>query len=250
MNDRARKRKVSLMLSAKRLKHIKLIPGDPKYDDNLHFMMPFFQLFEQRFGLSSSNLFMYFATGNMFWITDQFRAIDFDDWCRCLHKMSFMTVSGLSYRLQELQKENTAYATLICNLAQSVYLCLLYWYLEPSMLLEFIREASMNKSKYIDILSIHDLCHIRDWITIPTDDYHGFLHKGASAQVFSRTYEDLLLHQIDPYTAPCCSIPLKMICGFFRRMIIRPVIDGQEIDEQNDKQNDVILKTLTSICLR
>ena len=204
--------------------------------------MSYFRLFSNRFGMSSSCLYNYFYTGDILFINHGFRAYDFDDWCRCLHKMSFMTVTGLSYRLQKLQNANTPYNNLIYNLAQSVYLCLLYWYVKPDMLLEFIRKASMSKSKYIDILSVYDLCHIREWISIPTGSFFTWntLHKGACAQVFSSTFDAIMLHRIDLYVPPCCTIP--NVCMYFKKMwLARSAIKGKKVDME---KVDVIMKTL------
>jgi hypothetical protein len=111
------------------------------------------------------------------------------------------------------------------------------------MLQEFIRKASMNKSKYIDILSVHDLCHISSWMTIPTEPYYftNFMHKGGAAKVFSTTFKDVSRHKIDLYAAPCCSIT-SSVCDYFRRMLTKHVITGKEVDQE---KLNVILKTLS-----
>ena len=195
-----------LMRSAKHLKRMTLAASDPRYEHKLIFIMPFLRLFSPSMGLSSKNLWTALTYRDASYVRRGFHAMDFDDWCRCLHKMSLFPIPVLADCLRTLQKTDIIYACLIHNLAQSVYLCLLYWAVSPHILQEFARRASLHNSKYVDVLTIDNLCTPKDWTTVPSTPILWQRHASSCAHVFSSTYKALLKFEFEPIAYQCCSV--------------------------------------------
>ena len=217
------------MREAKRLKRMTFNHADPNLEQKIAHILPYLKLFSPRMGLSSEDLFMTLCTGDARYARCQ--ANDFDDWCRCLHKMSLFPASVLAKCLRHLQQTNRFYACLLHNLSHSVYICLLYWCVPPHVLKELVRRASLNKSKYIEVLTVDNVCSIKDWTTVPSMPRRWSMHSASCAQVFSDAYGSLVRYEIEPFARVCCSIVPKFF-GLKRAWGRRSVVLGQkDIDD-------------------
>ena len=224
---------LEMLGEAKRLKRLTLTHTDPNYVGKLQLLLPFLRRFSRRMGMSSASLSMALCHRDARYAQDGFHAMDFDDWCRCLHKMSLFPLPCLANCLRALQRTDHVYARLIHNLAQSVYICLLYWCVPPQVLSELARRASLNESECVEALTVDDLCTAKDWTIVPSRSYRWSMHAPAFARVFETTYDMLVRVEIEPYARPCCSL---MPCpGLLRRLWRRRnVMSGQRVDAFED----------------
>ena len=227
---------VEVMRKAKRLKRMTFTHTDPNLQQKLAQIHPFLKRFSPRMGLSSEDLFTTLCTGDARYA--RFQAIDFDDWCRCLHKMSLFPTSVLEKCLCQLQQTNHFYARLLHNLSHSVYICLLYWCVPPHFLSEMVRRASLNKSKYIELLTVDNVCTIQDWTTVPSMSWPWSMHSASCAQVFSKAYDSLVRYEMEPFARVCCSIVPKF-SRLKRAWDRRSVVLGQRIDIEKLHSDDL-----------
>lgn len=225
---------LGLLSEAKRLKRMTLPPEDPNYEDKLHLLLPFLNRFSESMGMSSASLSMALRHRDARYAHHGFHASDFDDWCRCLHKMSLVPVPCLADCLRALQKTDHQYARLIHNLAQSVYVCLLYWCVPPQVLVELARRASLNQRKCVEALTVNDLCTAKDWTIVPPSHFYPWsIHPPALARVFETTYETLGRVEMEPHATPCCSLVPK--CPrLLGRLWRRHVVSGRRVDALED----------------
>ena len=236
---------LGLLGEAKRLKRMTLTPMDSNYENKLDLLLPFLKRFSPRMGMSSCALSMALCHRDVRYAQHGFHAMDFDDWCRCLHKMSLFPLPCLANCLCALQRTDHKYACLIHNLAQSVYICLLYWCVPPQVLSELARRASFNESKCVEALTVDDLCTAKDWTIVPSGSYLWSMHAPAFARVFDTTYDTLVRVEIEPYARPCCSLAPKcprLLGRLWRR---RNAVSGQRVDGFEDAFKRLKLGELT-----
>ena len=192
-------------------------------------------------GLSSTALWTSLYHGDLRY-AKQSHALDFDDWCRCLHKMSLFPVSVLAKGLRDLQTTDPAYAFLLFNLAQSVYICLLYWCVPVHALTELCRRASLGRAEYAELLTVNGMCTAKDWSIVPSRTFPWHRHNPSCARVFCDSYRALVSFEFEPDAQMCCLIlPRVPACiRTLRRMWERHVVvRGERADN---------LRTCSKIC--
>ncbi len=236
---------MDLMREAKRLKRLTFTPTDTNYEDKLTLLVPFLQRFSPGMGMSSRALWMALHHGDARYARCGFHAMDFDDWCRCLHKMSLFPIPCLAHCLRALQRTDRGYARLIHNLAQSVYICLLYWCVPPHILGELARRASLKERKYVEALTVNDLCTAKDWTIVPSSFYACSMHTPSCAHVFSTTYDALVRFEMEPCAIPCCSLVPKCPRLLGRLWKFRNLVSGQRVDSFEDALKRLHMGELT-----
>ena len=227
---------LGMLQKANFLKRMTFTPHDANYSDKIQAIQPYLCMFSTRFGMSSRALYETLQHRDDRFVRDGFHASDFDDWCRCLHKMSLFSVQELSVHLQQLQQSDPRYANLLHNLAQSVYLCLLYWCVPKQVLCEITRRASVGKRACIDVLEVDGLCVVKDWTVAVDPHRYQFLtlHTPSCTRVFSETFGLLTRHEIEPYAKPCCfPLVLRGLAQVLETLRTRTnVVEGEEEVEQ------------------
>lgn len=237
MQASGKREATELLREAQPLKRMKLTVTDTNYEQKLALLLPFLKRFSSKVGMSSASLSMALCHRDARYAQNGFHAMDFDDWCRCLHKMSVFPIPSLANCLRALQRTDHRYACLIHNLAQSVYICLLYWCVPPHVLGELARRASLNESKYVEALTVDNLCTAKDWTIVPSRSYAWSMHTPSCTHVFSTTYDALVRFELEPCARPCCSLVPKcprLLGRLGRLWKHRNVVPGQRVDAFED----------------
>lgn len=228
-----------MLQKANFLKRMTLTPHDANYSNKIQVLQTYLSAFSTNFGMSSEALYQSLRFRNARIAIDGFHALDFDDWCRCLHKMSLFPAQELSVHLQLLQQSDRRYANLLHNLAQSVYLCLLYWCVPKQVLCEITRRASVGNRASIDVLQVDGLCVVKDWtVAVDAQRYQLFsLHTPSCTRVFSETFGLLTRHEIEPYAEPCCfPLVLSGLAQVLETLRTRTkVVEGKEDEVEQMK---------------
>jgi hypothetical protein len=244
--DRNYKECVQLLQGAKQLKFMTLNPDDDNYSQKIHYMQPYMKLFSDRFGLSSESLFCGISSNDVRIVQQGFHAIDFDDFCRCLHKLSLFPPDSLSIFLTKLQTQDVCYGYqhLLHNLAQTVYLCLLYWCVPTSVLCEITRKASVGNRKCLDILTVDNLCSIKDWTSVHHTDMYKFysLHNSSASKVFYDTFQTLYAYELEPNARICCSLMPNFVQMFSDMWKRKTAVKGYKVTEEDE----VLLQKLSN----
>lgn len=174
---------LGLLRSASLLKNI-VLDERKSFEKKVKAVYPFLRRFNARQGVSSGSLTSFLLYGDVLSLQNSLGhfASDFDDWCRCLHKMSLLSVEWLARRLRALQRKRTPYAAMVHNLARSVYVCLIYWCVEPSVLREMSRRASIGDRACMDALTVPEVCGGASWCTCGP-------RSSPIGDTFSKSYE-------------------------------------------------------------
>tara|TARA_B100001057_G_scaffold469866_1_gene530625 strand:- start:420 stop:1136 length:717 start_codon:yes stop_codon:yes gene_type:complete len=224
---------------------------ETRYNQVLHQIYPFLGKFSKRQGISSQCLTNYLFTGDL-WYFNNFMshyAIDFDDWCRCLHKLSTINQDLLSLRLREIQKlPNHPYKNLITNLGPVVYVCILYWTIPSNTLLNIVYNASQGESKFIDILNVNQVCDINDWLKIQNNP-SGYPTKYPD--VFIKTFQILKYNEVDlPLNYCCCFPDIFSWSSILQKIKTLNIEKGTKLKQDNlhlDLPLSSILKLITNL---
>ena len=224
---------------------------EKSYNQVLHQIYPFLSKFSKLQGISSQCLTNYLSTGNL-WYFNNFMghyAIDFDDWCRCLHKLSTINPDLLSQRLRGIQKiPNHPYKNLITNLGLVVYVCILYWTIPSNTLLSIVYNASQGESKFIDILNVNQVCNIKDWIKIQNNQ-GGYSTKYPD--VFRKTFQILKYNEVDLPLDYCCCLPdIFSWSSILQKIKTLNIEKGTKFEQDNlhlDLSLNNILKLITNL---
>ena len=240
--DRNYEECVQLLQGAKQLKLMTLNPDDDNYSQKIHYMQPYMKLFSDRFGMSSESLFCGILCDDVGIVQRGFHAIDFDDFCRCLHKLSLFPPDSLSIFLTRLQTRDVCYGYqhLLHNLAQTVYLCLLYWCVPKSVLCEIIRKASVGNRKCLDILTVDNLCSIKDWTFVHHTDRDYSLHNSSALRVFDKTFQTLYIYELEPYARVCCSLMPNFVQMFANMWKRKTAAKGYKVTEEDEVLSAVL----------
>lgn len=224
---------------------------ETKYNQVLHQIYPFLRKFSKRQGISSQCLSNYLSTGNLCYFNNFMGhyAIDFDDWCRCLHKLSTINQDLLLYRLREIQKiPNHPYKNLITNLGLVVYICILYWTISNDTLLNIVYNASQGESKFIDILNVNQVCDINDWLKIQNS--RGY-YSTKYPDVFKKTFQILKYNEVDLPLDYCCCLPdIFSWSSILQKIKILNIKKGTKFKQDNfhlDLPLSGILKLITNL---
>lgn len=224
---------------------------ETKYNQVLHQIYPFLCKFSKKQGISSQCLSNYLSTGNLYYFNNFMGhyAIDFDDWCRCLHKLSTISPDLLSQRLRNIQRiSNHPYKNLITNLGMVVYVCILYWTISNDTILNIVYNASQGESKFIDILNVNQVCDINDWLKIQNNQ--GW-YSTKYPDVFRKTFRILKYNEVDLPLDYCCSLPDIFSWSSILQKIKKLNIEkGTKLEQDNlhlDLPLSGILKLITNL---
>lgn len=224
---------------------------ETKYNQVLNQIYPFLSKFSKRQGISSECLTKYLYTGNLLYFNNFMGhyAIDFDDLCRCLHKLSTINPNLLSQRLRKIQKiPNHPYKNLITNLGLVVYICILYWTISNDTLLDIVYNASLGKSKFIDILNVNQVCDINDWLKIQNNQ--GW-YSTKYSDIFRKTFKILKYNEVDLPLDYCCSLPdiftWSSILQKIKTLNIKKGIKFEQDNLHLDLSLNNILKLITNL---
>ena len=191
---------------ASAVRDLRLRPDDDAYAHKVHEIVPFLRGFSPRRGVSSTSMENFLWSGETARLHNELRhfAVDFDDWCRCLHKLSLVDEPTLVVRLKDLQLQSTPYATMIANIGLSVYACFLYWNVSRSALEAIARDASIGDASSVRLLSMHGVCDTGAWAR--AEPVHG-RYSQAFPHVFRHIFRRLMTVEVaPPLGCPCrCS---------------------------------------------
>ena len=218
------------------VRDLRLHPDDGDYACKVHEIAPFLRGFSPRRGVSSTSVENFLRSGETARLHNELRhfAVDFDDWCRCLHKLSLVDEPTLVVRLKDLQLQSTPYATMISNIGLSVYACFLYWNVRRSALETIARDASTGDASSVRLLSMQGVCDAGAWARAEPD-------RGWYSQAFPHVFHHIFRRHQTAEVAPPLGCPcsdLKLVVDLIRQMAIAK---WHQIVAQEGRPVDVLL---------